>query len=205
MQTSQHTQTLARPVSAAQFALAVMAGAALTTVFAQIRVPLGFTPVPVTLQTLAVVVTGMLLGRRIGPASLGLYVAAGLAGLPVFSGWTGGVAPGGALLPTLGYLLAFPLGAWVAGSLWDPARSSGPFSAVAAACTGMAVIHTGGFLWLTALAAASAASPAAAALYALKAGAVPFVLVDLAKATAAAAIANSSKGTLVTRLGGLRG
>ena len=78
-------------------------------------IPAGPLGVPLTLQTLAVMVTGIVLGPGRGFAAVALYVAVGLAGLPIFSGFAGGV---GVLAgPSAGYLLAFPLAALVAGFL----------------------------------------------------------------------------------------
>lgn len=71
--------------------------------------------VPITLQTLAVTLTGMVLGPGRGAAAVGLYLAAGLAGLPVFSGFSSGL--GVLARPSAGYLLAFPLAALVVGLL----------------------------------------------------------------------------------------
>ncbi|MEB7448092.1 biotin transporter BioY [Arthrobacter koreensis] len=71
--------------------------------------------VPITLQTLAVILTGMVLGPARGAAAAGLYVAAGLAGLPVFSGFTSGI--GVLARPSAGYLLSFPLAALLVGLL----------------------------------------------------------------------------------------
>lgn len=90
--------------------------AALTAAFALIpAIPIGGAGVPITLQSLAVVLTGVVLGAGRGAAAIGLYVAAGLAGLPIFSGFSGGL---GVLAgPSAGYLLAFPLAAAVAGWL----------------------------------------------------------------------------------------
>ena len=97
--------------------LAVLVFAVLTALGAHIAVPLGFTPVPMTLQTLFVLLAGLLLGPAAGAASQLLYLALGLTGVPVF-------AMGGAGLPWLfgptgGYLMAFPaaaaLGGWIAG------------------------------------------------------------------------------------------
>ncbi|MCQ1953424.1 biotin transporter BioY [Arthrobacter sp. zg-Y238] len=89
--------------------------AALTAVFSILPgVPLG-AGVPITLQTLAVMLTGMLLGSGRGAAAVGLFLAAGLAGLPVFSGFRGGL---GVLAgPSAGYLLSFPVAAAVVGLL----------------------------------------------------------------------------------------
>lgn len=88
--------------------------AALTAAFALIpAIPIGGAGVPITLQTLAVMLTGVVLGPGRGAAAIGLYVIAGLAGLPIFSGFVGGL---GVLAgPSAGYLLAFPLAAAVAG------------------------------------------------------------------------------------------
>lgn len=80
--------------------------------------------VPITLQTFGVVLTGLVLGPRRGALALLLYLAVGLAGLPVFSGAVGGL---GVLAgPSAGYLLAFPLAAAVAGGLGLLARRTRP-------------------------------------------------------------------------------
>ncbi|MFF1528812.1 biotin transporter BioY [Cellulomonas sp. NPDC058312] len=80
--------------------------------------------VPITLQTFGVVLTGLVLGPRRGALALLLYVAVGLAGLPVFSGAVGGL---GVLAgPSAGYLLAFPLAAALAGWLGLLARRAAP-------------------------------------------------------------------------------
>ncbi len=86
--------------------------AALTAVGAQIRIPM--VPVPVTFQTLFVYLAGGFLGARWGAVSQFFYLLLGLAGLPVFAGESG---PALLLSPTVGYLLAFPLAAWLAGIL----------------------------------------------------------------------------------------
>ena len=89
--------------------------AALTAVFSLLPgIPLG-AGVPVTLQTLAVILTGIILGPWRGAAAVGLFLLAGLAGLPVFSGFRGG--PGVLAGPSAGYLLSFPAAACVAGVL----------------------------------------------------------------------------------------
>lgn len=90
--------------------------AALIAAFALVpAIPIGAVGVPITLQTLAVILTGALLGPGRGAAAVGLYLAVGLAGIPVFSGFSGGL---GVLAgPSVGYLLAFPLAAAVAGAL----------------------------------------------------------------------------------------
>jgi len=80
--------------------------------------------VPITLQTFGVMLAGVLLGARRGALAVLLYVAVGLAGLPVFAQGTGGLAVLGK--PSLGYLLAFPLAAALAGFLVSRARTVRP-------------------------------------------------------------------------------
>lgn len=90
--------------------------AALVAAFAILpAIPVGPLGVPITLQTLAVMLAGVVLGPGRGGAAVGLYVAVGLAGLPVFSGFRGGL---GLLAgPSAGYIIAFPLAAVLAGYL----------------------------------------------------------------------------------------
>lgn len=149
-------------------ALAVVAFAALTAAGARVALPLPGTPVPFTFQVAAVLLAGFLLGPRLGAASQGAYLAAGLAGLPVFA------AGGGAaylLGPTGGYLLAYPLAAAAVG--WIAGRGSGLGSDVAGLAAGVAVIYAGGVAWL-----GVATGPEAA----LAAGVLPFLVPDLLKA-----------------------
>ncbi len=110
------------PGRGARRALAVRAFAAATALGAYVSVPLPGTVVPVTMQTLFVVLSGLVLGPWLGAASQVSYLALGLTGAPVFAGGTPGVL---ALLgPTGGYLLSFPLAAFVAGALAGRARRS---------------------------------------------------------------------------------
>ena len=90
-------------------ASAVVLGAALVAAAAQIAVPLPGTPVPMTLQPLAVLLVGGLLGARLGAASMVLYLALGTAGLPVFTPTVPLVGIARLLGPTGGYLLAYPV------------------------------------------------------------------------------------------------
>lgn len=86
-----------------------------TAVGAQIAIPLPFTPVPVTLQTLFVLLAGVVLGPRVGFVAMVAYVLLGAAGLPVFAAGKAGVPV--LVGPTGGYLLGFPFAAAVAGWL----------------------------------------------------------------------------------------
>ena len=122
----------------------VVGFAALTAIAARIAVPLPGTAIPFTLQPVAVLLAGALLGARLGAASQVLYLAVGAAGLPVFA------AGGGAaylLGPTGGYLLAFPVAAAVAGIAFDRALGLGWQIGGLVAAT--LVLHAGGLAWLT--------------------------------------------------------
>ena len=156
--------------------VALIAGASLLTALAaQVAVPLPGSPVPLTGQTFAVLLTGAALGARRGFLAQALYLLEGAAGLPVFAGGLGGAW----LLagPTGGFLAAFPLAAAVTGMLaergWDR-RFTGTLAAM---LLGSAVILLVGAGWL----ARFLPLPQA-----LAAGAWPFVPGDLLKAVAAA-------------------
>ena len=145
----------------------VATAAALTAVAARIAVPLPGIPVPFTLQPVAVLLAGALLGARGGLGSQSVYLAAGMAGLPVF------VAGGGfayLLGPTGGYLLAFPVAAWLTGSFAD--RSRGAAGIALGSIVGLAAIHVGGLAWLAAISGREAA---------ISVGLAPFFVGDLLK------------------------
>src|SRR3954464_15592360 len=103
-------------------AFGVVGFAAAVAAASQGAIPLPFPPVPLTLQPMLVILAGMMLGPVAGAASMALYLAAGAIGLPVFTPLG---APGIArfLGPTGGYLIAYPVAAWVAGSLFRRASS----------------------------------------------------------------------------------
>ena len=145
---------------------------------AQVAVPLPWTPVPVTLQTFAVLLTGALLGSRLGALAVFAYLLEGAAGLPFFSAGRGGAAH---LLfgPTAGYLLAYPVAAFVTGWLAERGWDRRYLSAAAAMAIGSIVILAGGWLGLLRFYA-----PAQA--FAL--GVAPFLLGDVVKIALAAAV-----------------
>src|SRR5689334_14282477 len=97
--------------------LAVVMGAVLVAMAAQVSIPLPGTPVPMTLQPMAVLLVGGLLGPELGALSMILYLAMGAAGLPVFTPTV--PLPGITRLlgPTGGYLLAYPVAAWAVGAV----------------------------------------------------------------------------------------
>lgn len=150
----------------------IVGGTASVAVCAQIAVPLPFTPVPLTAQTLAVLLTGAALGASRAGLSLLLYVAVGALGLPVFAGGDAGWAALSG--PTAGYLMGFVLAAVVAGRLaerrWD--RRFAP--ALCAMAVGSVLIYALGCGWL---ALSLGVSPARA----LSLGLYPFLVGDLIK------------------------
>lgn len=129
---------LAIPVAVALFAL-------LTALGAHVAVPLGITPVPMTLQTLFVLLAGALLGPVAGATSQLLYLCLGVAGVPVFA--MGGAGLPWIFGPTGGYLMAFPLAAalvgWISGSEGRALRTA------VALVVGSAVIFVMGAGWLS--------------------------------------------------------
>jgi len=158
-------------------AASIAAGALLVALASQLAVPLPGTPVPMTLQPLAVLLVGGLLGPVEGAAALLLYLALGAAGLPVFTPFG---APGLARLlgPTGGYLLAFPVAAAVVGRF--AARDAGWLRLLAGTLLGMVVIYAGGLAQLVALTGNARAAVAA--------GTLPFVLGDGLKVLVAALV-----------------
>ncbi len=122
--------------------------AAVTAVAAQISVPLF--AVPFTLQVLAVVLSGLLLGPRYGALSQAIYVLLGAVGVPVFAQFSGGLAV--VLGPTGGYLVSYPIAAAVAGlaarAARDAARRRALWTSFVWGCAGLAVIYAFGAIWL---------------------------------------------------------
>jgi biotin transport system substrate-specific component len=156
-----------------------LGGAALIALAAQISISLPFTPVPITGQTFAVATTAAALGFRTGAASSILYVAAGLVGLPVYAdGGSGWHAVSGA---SGGYLIGFVGCALVVGWCGDRGWTSSFSSTVGAMLLGETVIYICGLLWLR----HSLHTPLAKTL---ELGLYPFVVGDLLKVYAAAAV-----------------
>src|SRR5258706_13267965 len=106
-------------------AAAVVLGALLVAGPAQVSIPLPGTPVPMTLQPMAVLLVGGLLGARLGALSMILYLAMGAAGLPVFTPTVPLLGFARLIGPTGGYLLAYPVAAWAVGALLTPGRRPG--------------------------------------------------------------------------------
>jgi biotin transport system substrate-specific component len=162
---------------------------ALTSAAAQISIPLPFTAVPLTLQPMIVLVGALALGSRLGAASQILYLAAGIAGLPVFA--ASATLPPGALRllgPTGGYLMAYPIAAFVAGYLAERGFDRRYLTSVAAMFTGLAIIFASGVLWLALFARTLTGSEPVGLQSALATGLYPFILPDLVKLAVAAGL-----------------
>jgi len=179
-----------RPFSRASAAAGIVLMVALTAAGAQVAIPLPFTPVPLTLQVLMVVLSGFLLGVRRGASAQLSYLILGMVGAPVFAGFSGGL--GHMLGPTGGYLFSYPLAAAAAGLAFSTivvgtARWRAVAIAIAAGLFGLVVIYALGTAWL----AFQMQLPAGEAL---AQGALPFVAVDIAKVVLAALIAAAVPG-----------
>jgi biotin transport system substrate-specific component len=171
-------------------ALLVLGGAGFVALAAQIEIHLGFTPVPITLQTFAVLLVGAALGSVLGVAALGLYLVLGMVGAPVYAGgesgweWIEGA--------TGGYLVGFVLAAGVAGLLAERQWDRRLATAVTALLTGSVLIYVFGLPWLAHVADLGWQETFEQGLY-------PFVVGDLAKLYLAGALLPAAWG-LVKRL-----
>ena len=153
----------------------VLIFAALTALTARFSFRLPFTPVPITLQVLAVLLAGLVLGARGGAASQLTYLGMIAVGLPFTA--SGLAGPAAFFSPTAGYLLAFVPAAFVVGALARPG-----WRTVLAAFAGIAVIYLGGASWLAVWLGGDWAK-------AWTLGVTPFIAADLAKAVLAVAAA----------------
>jgi biotin transport system substrate-specific component len=117
----------------------------LTALSAQIVIPIP--PVPFTAQTFAVVLTGALLGSRLGAITMIVYLIEGACGLPFFSGGTGGIWH--LMGPTGGYLVAFPAAAYITGAFAEHEWDRRFLTAAAAMAIGTLLILLAGWLWFS--------------------------------------------------------
>lgn len=120
---------------------------ALLVLCSYIAIALPFSPVPVTGQTFGVLLIAMALGRVRGTAVVMAYLIEGAMGMPVFAGGTAGFVK--LFGPTGGYLLGFPLAAWVVGSLADAGWDKSYVKTVVALTAGTAIIFVCGLAWLS--------------------------------------------------------
>ena len=175
-----------RRMQAARAALAVVAGAALMTLAAKVQIP--FWPVPMTLHTMAVMAFAVAFGPRRATAIFLAYLAAGVAGLPVFSGSPErGLGFAYMAGPTGGYLLGYLVASGLVGAL---AAGRGPVGRLLAMLAGLVPVYGFGLAWL-------AAYVPAERLIAL--GLAPFLLGDLIKAALAASLVGAGWSALKRR------
>jgi len=144
---------------------------------AQFSIHIG--PIPITGQTFAVLLTGMLLGSRLGAAAVIAYLIEGAIGLPFFAG--GGAGLVRFLGPTAGYLVAFPAAAFIVGAFAEHGWDKRYETAVAAMAIGSVIIFLGGWAWFAIL---TNTAPVAA----FKIAVLPFLLGDVVKIALGAAV-----------------
>ena len=138
----------ARLASAGIAAGAVLFATALTGAASQVSVTLPGTMIPFTMQPVAVLLAGAVLGARLGAASQALYLAAGIVGASMFA-WSPVLLPGAARLlgPTGGFLMAFPVAAFVTGILSDRGLTRRYTGAVLSLAAGALALYAGGIAW----------------------------------------------------------
>jgi biotin transport system substrate-specific component len=149
----------------------------LTAAGAQLSFPLPFTPVPFTIQPMIVLIGAAALGSRLGALAQVFYLMLGIAGLPVFA-FSPELPQGvGRLMgPTGGYLMAYPIAAFVTGLLAERGLDRRYFTSILAMSVGLSVIFIGGVLWIARFAGLDTA---------LATGLYPFIVVDIVKVVAA--------------------
>ncbi|MBC7386890.1 MAG: biotin transporter BioY [Cryobacterium sp.] len=164
--------------SFAREAAIALAGSLYLAVLSQVRIPLLFTPVPITGQTFGVATLALLLGSRRSLASFGLYLIEGAAGLPVFASLQSGILLGS----TSGYLVGMAASSWVIGKFRDLGLTRTFRGAFVACVSGSACVFTFGLIGLSFFVPLKSL---------LVMGLLPFLAGDLVKNTLAATAAAS--------------
>ena len=159
----------------AQIAL-VFSGAVFVGIAAQVAIPLPFTPVPLTLQTFAVLLAGAALGSLRGVASMALYALMGVVGVPWFAEGSSGFSTA-----SFGYILGFILAAFIVGRLAERGASTTSIQSAALMVIGNLAIYAVGVTWLKFAIDSSWAT-------ALSLGVVPFLIGDAIKIALAAGL-----------------
>jgi biotin transport system substrate-specific component len=157
--------------------LFVIGGSLLIAIAAQIAIPVPFSPVPLTLQPLAVLLVGVVLGSTRGAAAAALYLLEGATGLPFFAQGNGGAL--WLASATAGYLWSFPAAAWLAGWFSERGWGGATLRAVIGMLAALAVIYAGGWAWLAVLTGSRNA-------FAM--GVAPFLVADILKVAIGAAL-----------------
>jgi biotin transport system substrate-specific component len=165
----------ARANAAARWILLVIGGSLFVAASAQIQVPMW--PVPMTMQTFAVLLVGAAYGSRLGAATMLAYLAEGAAGLPVFAGFSGGI---GVLQgPTVGYIVGFIFAAGVVGWLAERTWDRNVLTTAVAMLAGNVLIYVPGLIVLAGFVGADKV---------VAYGLAPFLLGDAIKLALAAAL-----------------
>lgn len=157
-------------------ALLIVGAAAFVGVSAQIAIPLPFTPVPLTGQTFAVLLSAAALGSLRGVAAMVLYAVAGIAGVPWFAQGSHGIA-----MPSFGYILGFIAAAWVVGHFAEKGATRTPLKMAGLMIIGNVVIYAIGVTWLAFAINVTFGK-------AISLGLTPFVIGDLIKIALAAGL-----------------
>ena len=144
-----YTRTVPRAAGWLRDVILILFGALFVAALAQVKIPLPFTPVPLTGQTFAVLLVGATFGSKRGAASMMLYIALGALGLPVFAGGASGIAYlSGA---TLGYLVGFVMAAYVIGLLAERGLERSVRTSLIPFLIGTIIIYICGVAWLAIL------------------------------------------------------
>lgn len=163
--------------SAVTNVMLVIAASAIIAIAAQIAIPVPFSPVPLTMQPLAVLLVGVILGSKRGAAAAALYLLEGASGAPVFAQLHGGAFWLTGF--TAGYLWSYPFAAFIAGWFSERNWGSTTLRAISGMLIALAVIYLGGWSWLAAMTNARNA---------FLAGVAPFVIADIVKIAIAATV-----------------
>lgn len=173
-----YIRTFPRAASWLRDVILIVLGTLLVAALAQVKIPLPFTPVPITGQTFAVLLIGAALGSKHGAASMLLYMALGAFGLPVFAGGASGIDYlSGA---TLGYLVGLVMAAYVIGLLAERGLERNVRTSIIPFLVGTIIIYACGVAWLTVMLGSVSK--------AIAAGLLPFLIGDVIKLIAASLI-----------------
>ncbi len=170
-----YIRTFPRMASWLRDLMLIALGTLFVAILAQVKIPLPFTPVPLTGQTFAVLLVAAALGSKRGAAAMAFYIALGAFGLPVFAGGAAGMAYfSGA---TLGYLIGFVIAAYAVGLLAEHGLERNIRTSIIPFLIGTVIIYICGVSWLAIVLGSFSK--------ALAAGFIPFVVGDVVKLVAA--------------------
>ncbi len=172
------------------YAFLALAGIALITASAKIQVP--FWPVPMTLQTLAMMIVFATYGMRLGLATILGYLAMGFVGLPVFAGPVAG--PLYFVGPTAGFLAGFVIAAMIVGYVADKGWGNSPFKMFNAMLLADIAIFALGFVWLGFMFVSQKTGTTLGAASAFKFGVQPYIIADLVKMALASGLVSALWG-----------